>query len=628
MKKLFCSLLVMLSMMSHAQTQQVVVGDMNDDGKLSVNDVTTLVSTLAGKTAQRTLTVGADPYLTDNSKVAGTWRNQSGTEITFSADGKCSLGTGYTYEYRPFQGFILINDASGKLVKVYNLYRAESSYLILGEVGGTKAFDYYYTGASFVSTLTMSQSTATMNSGATLQLSATVTPADAHDATMTWKSSNTSLATVDQTGKVTAKAGGTVTITATANDGSGKSATCKITIVQLVTKVALSYTTLTVGKGTTFNLDATVTPTNASNRELTWTSSNTSAVMVLDDGVFYAKAAGTATLTAKAKDAGGKSATCKVTVLSASPSSISLSKTSVSLRPGESTQLTATVSPSGAAGVTLVWTSSNTSVATVDQTGKVTAISNSGTATITATVAGSTSIVASAKVTISNNTLAGTFSVSATKKVQFTKSNLWWDGSAYHFEANQTDYPTEWNAKHVGHFYWTSSKDYQSGNASYMPYAQSYSYSSQSTSDKFFCGEDNPLTVDGTSGCFALSQSEWDYLIRSRTNATNLRKYGVTVGDKKDCLIIAPDGFNGTLKASYTLDELSSLGLVCLPAAGFRYGSSFGSAESWGVYWSSTPDSSNSYDAWILHFGSDYVNAYSYYYRYDGQSLRLVRLPQ
>ncbi len=160
-----------------------------------------------------------------------------------------------------------------------------------------------------------------------------------------------------------------------------------------------------------------------------------------------------------------------------------------------------------------------------------------------------------------------------------------------------------------------------------MPYAQSYSYSSQSTSDSFFCGEDNPLTVDGTSGCFALSQSEWDYLIRSRTNATNLRKYGVTVGDKKNCLIIAPDGFSGTLKASYTLDELSSLGLVCLPAAGDRNGSSFSNAESWGYYWSSSPDSSFSGYAYYLDFYSDVVGAYRYY-RYYGQGLRLVRLPQ
>ncbi|MCQ2196815.1 MAG: DUF1566 domain-containing protein [Bacteroidaceae bacterium] len=221
----------------------------------------------------------------------------------------------------------------------------------------------------------------------------------------------------------------------------------------------------------------------------------------------------------------------------------------------------------------------------------------------------------------------GTFSVSSTKKVQFTKGNLWWDGSAYHFEANQTDYPTSWNPNHIGHFFWTSSKDYQSGNANYMPYALGYSYSSQSTSDKFFCGEENPLTVDGTSGCFALSNDEWGYLIYTRANASSLRKYGVTVSGKVNCLIIAPDGFSSTLKSSYTLDEVNSLGLVCLPAAGERIGSSFGGAESWGYCWSSTPYSSYSGNACCLYFGSGNVYTGSSNYRY-GRSLRLVRLPQ
>lgn len=628
MKKLFCSLLLMLSMMSHAQQQQVVVGDMNDDGKLTACDVTTLVSTILGGTPQRTLTVGADPYLSDNSKVVGTWRSQSGTEITFSADGKCSLGTGYTFENRPFQGAILINDASDKLVKVYNLYRAESTYLILGEVGGTKAFEYYYSSSSFVSGITMSQTTATMNTGASLQLSATVTPADAHDASMTWKSSNTNLATVDQTGKVIAKAAGTVTITATANDGSGKSATCKITVTQLVTKVALNYTTLSVGKGNNFNLTATITPTNASNKEVEWTSSNTSAVMVLDDGVFYAKAAGSSTITAKAKDGSGKKATCKVTVLSAAPTAITLSQTSVSIKPGETTQLTATVSPSGAAGVTLIWKSSDTSVATVDQTGKVTAKGAEGaTATITATVAGSTSIVASATVKISN-LLSGTFSVSATKKVQFTKANLYWDGISYKFEANQTDYPTEWDPNHVGHFYWTNLADYQSGNASYMPYAEVYSYSSQSTTDKFFCGEENSLTVEGTTGLFVLSQSEWKYLFSNRTNANNLCKYDVTVDGKHNCLIIAPDNFVGTLKSSYTLDEVNSQGLACLPADDTRSGTYIGPAENWGTYWTSTPSGNSPGYAYRPKFDSTQLYTNANGQRDYGRNIRLVRLAQ
>ncbi len=255
----------------------------------------------------------------------------------------------------------------------------------------------------------------------------------------------------------------------------------------------------------------------------------------------------------------------------------------------------------------------------------------SGTATVTATVAGSSSIATSAKVNIADNMIEGCFSVSSSKKVEFSKGNLWWDGSAYHFEANQTDYPTSWNANHVGYFYWTNLTDYQSGNAAYMPYAEYYSFSNQSTSDKFFCDESNPLTVEGISGFFALSQSEWDYLISSRNNASNLCKHGVTVDamtdSKKNCLIIAPDNFSGTLKSSYTLDELSSLGLVCLPAAGYRDGSSFYGIEQWSTYWWATPAPSESYRASQLETYADHIRTVNGF-RSDAHNLRLVRLAQ
>ncbi len=208
--------------------------------------------------------------------------------------------------------------------------------------------------------------------------------------------------------------------------------------------------------------------------------------------------------------------------------------------------------------------------------------------------------------------LSGLFSVSPAKKVQFAKGNLWWDGSAYHFEANQTDYPhnAKFNPNHVGHFYWTNLIDYQEGDASRMPYTTSaYSYSSRSTSDKFFCGEDNPLTVDGVGGYFALSIDEWSYLVKTtgscRKNSDKLRKNNVTVDDKKNCLILAPDDYDFTtnpLKDSYTLDEVNDLGLLCLPAVGYLsettpeqgwvYNKMIQSYEGSGCYWSSSPSSS------------------------------------
>lgn len=230
--------------------------------------------------------------------------------------------------------------------------------------------------------------------------------------------------------------------------------------------------------------------------------------------------------------------------------------------------------------------------------------------------------------------LTGMFSVDEFgKQVRFSKGNLYWDGNAYHFEANQTDYPESRDADHVGHFFWTNQNDYNSGNSSYMPYAEEYDYSSVKGYDKCFCSTNNPLTVEGTEGLFVLTEVEWAYLLYYRTNALNLRKCGVTVGDKKNCLIIAPDDFTETLRSSYTLDEINALGLVCLPAAGKynvnMYLSEPGlcGADNYGRYWvdaSYNGYSSKEY-AYDVYFTSDKIKSQSFNYRGMCQSIRLVQ---
>ena len=145
---------------------------------------------------------------------------------------------------------------------------------------------------------------------ATVQLMATVTPDNATSKTVTWSTSNPEVATVDATGLVTAVANGKATITATAG---GETATCEVTvaIVVPVTGVALDKTEATLTEvGATVTLVATVSPDNATNKTVTWESSNTEVATVVD-GVVTAVANGKATITAKA---GEKTATCEVTV--------------------------------------------------------------------------------------------------------------------------------------------------------------------------------------------------------------------------------------------------------------------------------------------------------------------------
>ena len=148
--------------------------------------------------------------------------------------------------------------------------------------------------------------------GGTETLIATVEPNTATDKTVTWESSNPDVATVDQNGNVKAVASGTATINVTANDGSGQKASCTVTVTQPVTGVTLDQTELALYTGGSATLSATVTPENATNKSLTWSSDNQN-VATVENGEVTAKAAGTATITVTTDD-GKKTATCTVTV--------------------------------------------------------------------------------------------------------------------------------------------------------------------------------------------------------------------------------------------------------------------------------------------------------------------------
>ncbi|MDR0891301.1 MAG: Ig domain-containing protein [Mediterranea sp.] len=150
-----------------------------------------------------------------------------------------------------------------------------------------------------------------------------------------------------------------------------------------VTSVTLSPGTLTLAAGGTGTLTANIAPNNATDKSLAWSSSNTGVATADKDGKVTAVAAGTATITAKAKN--GKASTCEVTVTPTKieVTSVTLTPITLTLIVGEAGTLTATIAPDNATDKSLTWSSSNTDVATVDKDGKVTAVT-AGTATITA----------------------------------------------------------------------------------------------------------------------------------------------------------------------------------------------------------------------------------------------------
>ena len=249
-----------------------------------------------------------------------------------------------------------------------------------------------------VTGVSLNETTATVEAGNTYQLTATVQPTNATNQKVTWSSSNTDIATVETDGTVTAKAVGTADITVTTADGS-KTATCAVTVKAKeeeevsATKVTLDKKELTLTVGISAEtLEATVTPLNTTD-ELKWTVSNND-----DDFVKITdNEDGTATIEAlKATEenkavtivatAGSVSDTCTVTVNPATVAvtGISLDQESLTLEEGASETLTATVTPDTATDKTVTWSSSNASVATVDENGVVTAVS-AGEATITVT---------------------------------------------------------------------------------------------------------------------------------------------------------------------------------------------------------------------------------------------------
>ena len=156
--------------------------------------------------------------------------------------------------------------------------------------------------------VTLNKTKLTLEKNKTATLTATISPSNATNKTIIWTTSNSSVATVSN-GKITAIGPGTATITAKTNNG--KTASCKVTVTTPVSSVKLSKTSLTLIKGTSETIKATITPSNAANKTVTWSTSN-SKVATVSNGKVTAISAGTATITAKSNN--GKTASCKVTV--------------------------------------------------------------------------------------------------------------------------------------------------------------------------------------------------------------------------------------------------------------------------------------------------------------------------
>ena len=251
-----------------------------------------------------------------------------------------------------------------------------------------------------VESVSLNSQTGELRVGEQTTLIATITPDNATNKSVTWKSDNTEAATVEN-GVVTAVGEGKANITVTTVDGN-KTATCEITVlpeeepepeVINVENVTLNSQNEELKIGDTVTLVATITPSNATNKNVTWSSDNTN-VATVNNGVVRAVGEGKANITVTTVD-GNKTAVCEITVLPKEEpepdpepevinvENVSLNIPSDELEIGETVALVAIVMPSNATNKNVTWSSDNTNVATVNN-GVVRAVGE-GSANITVT---------------------------------------------------------------------------------------------------------------------------------------------------------------------------------------------------------------------------------------------------
>lgn len=290
-----------------------------------------------------------------------------------------------------------------------------------------------------VASISLNKQSVTLGVGESEQLSASVLPSDATNQEIEWTSSDSAVAAVDETGKITAIAAGTATITAAAKDGSGVQSACSVTVTEQIPPVGMPSMTI---NGSILS-GSSVTDVVIGQLNLTWSAEH-AASYALDIGIFEKpedfasedlrkytvvnqtetaeqsatiSAANVTTLlengkcwkivlTAKGADGSTQTLETGICIQPQLVTAITLNLTSMALEIGRTDQLTATITPENATDRSLLWASSDESVATVSETGMVTGVA-AGSATITATAKDGSGVSAACKVTVENPNRCG-----------------------------------------------------------------------------------------------------------------------------------------------------------------------------------------------------------------------------
>ena len=576
--------------------------------------------------------IGSDvdfgPFTPVNQCIVGTWYKTKSETITFNEDGTTNYLAGATYEFLPYQGTLIINNAEGKLTKLLRVPKVTKDYIVLSEWGGeTFAFLTAEQPVQLVTGITVNPPSLSLDVNETSALAVTVLPADADNKEVEWASSDEAVAVVgDFFGTITvmAKGYGTCTITATAKDDSGVKGECQVKVAKLATGITVSPATLTLEVGKTQTLTATIQPADATDKSVTWTSSNTSIATVSTSGKVTAKAAGSCTITATTKDGSGLKATCQLTVVQP-VTGITLSSSSLSLEVGKTQTLTATIQPADATDKSVTWTSSNTTVATVSTSGKVTAKAV-GTCTVTCAAQDGSGVKAECKVTVKQTGINGHAFVEI-GGLKWATMNVGATTVAGSYATCYGDY-FAWGETEPRYISITRTA------ADAATIICNYGYSSNPTyAENTLDAAHDAATANWGSTWRMPTKEEFHALAKACSGSDNgsqapidiellntITKGGIYWLNSTQTVEPAYTGVAGLLFVSAS--DISKR--IFFPASGDVSGTSLRSGGTAADYWSSSLYTSNTDRAYSLYFRSSNVNPSDSSYRYLGKTVRPV----
>ncbi len=237
MKKTILSLIVLFCTITSVNAQQLLKGDMNDDGDLTIGDVTALVEIVMGRKEPIPIDFSIAMTTVDNERLYGTWVTQDNEKIVvFDETSALYNDIKFSYDYFPNMGKLILSDKVSGLTKVILFVEKTSDsqiHIFDNELGDN--IEYLMSNAKKVKNITLSSSSLELSVDETEILSATITPTNARQI-VKWRSSNEEVATVAG-GVVSAVGEGTATITCSATDGTEKTATCEVTVTKKMIRV-------------------------------------------------------------------------------------------------------------------------------------------------------------------------------------------------------------------------------------------------------------------------------------------------------------------------------------------------------------------------------------------------------